>query len=130
MFSLNLCALLLANKYLITTLILFMKNIFHVTIEDANALLNNAQQRFVQVLENEMMKVEYYSPKKTDEQTPHKQNELYIIISGNSGFYRNGETIQTKIGDVIFVPAQMEHRFVNFSDDFATWVIFYGEEIY
>jgi len=29
-------------------------------------------------------------------------------------------------GDVIFAPAGIEHRFENFSDDFVTWVIFYG----
>lgn len=29
-------------------------------------------------------------------------------------------------GDVLFAPAGIEHRFENFSDDFVTWVIFYG----
>jgi uncharacterized RmlC-like cupin family protein len=29
-------------------------------------------------------------------------------------------------GDFLFVPAGIEHRFVNFTDDFSTWVIFYG----
>jgi len=29
---------------------------------------------------------------------------------------------------MLFVPAGVEHRFENFSDDFATWVIFYGPE--
>jgi hypothetical protein len=29
-------------------------------------------------------------------------------------------------GDMLFVPARMEHRFEDFSDDFATWVMFYG----
>jgi len=27
---------------------------------------------------------------------------------------------------VLFVPARVEHRFEEFSDDFATWVIFWG----
>ena len=39
------------------------------------------------------MTVEYYAPKKIDEQQPHKKDEIYIIASGNSDFYRNGETI-------------------------------------
>ena len=33
-----------------------------------------------------------------------------------------------KENDVLFVPAGIEHRFENFTDDFATWVIFYGEK--
>jgi mannose-6-phosphate isomerase-like protein (cupin superfamily) len=31
-------------------------------------------------------------------------------------------------GDVLFVPAGVEHRFEDFSDDFVTWVVFYGPE--
>jgi hypothetical protein len=31
---------------------------------------------------------------------------------------------------VLFVPAGMIHHFEKFSDDFATWVIFYGEEVH
>jgi hypothetical protein len=27
---------------------------------------------------------------------------------------------------MLFVPAGDEHRFTNFSDDFATWVFLYG----
>ncbi|MFT5765663.1 MAG: mannose-6-phosphate isomerase-like protein (cupin superfamily), partial [Saprospiraceae bacterium] len=29
-------------------------------------------------------------------------------------------------GDVLFVPAGVAHRFEKFTEDFATWVIFYG----
>jgi uncharacterized protein YjlB len=29
-------------------------------------------------------------------------------------------------GDVLFVPARMEHRFEAMSGDFAVWVMFYG----
>lgn len=107
-----------------------MKNSYHVSLDEAIKLLNKEEKRFVQVMEDGKMTVEYYAPKKIDGQQPHKKDEVYIIASGNSDFYRNEETIKCKKGDVIFVPAKMEHRFVNFSDDFATWVIFYGEEIF
>ncbi len=75
------------------------------------------------------MRVEYYAPEGEDLQTPHKQDEVYIITSGVTDFIRDGEIIACKKGDVLFVPAGMEHRFINFSEDFATWVIFYGPEI-
>ena len=32
-------------------------------------------------------------------------------------------------GDLLFVPAGVEHRFEEFSDDFAAWVFFYGPEV-
>jgi mannose-6-phosphate isomerase-like protein (cupin superfamily) len=30
--------------------------------------------------------------------------------------------------DVLFAAAGVEHRFENFSDDFAVWVFFYGPD--
>jgi len=31
-------------------------------------------------------------------------------------------------GDMLFVPAGMEHWFENFTDDLAVWVVFHGPE--
>jgi mannose-6-phosphate isomerase-like protein (cupin superfamily) len=107
-----------------------MNNPYHVSIEEAIKLLNEQDKTFVRVMEEGKMTVEYYVPKKIDTQQPHNKNEIYIIASGTTDFFRAGDTIKCKKGDAIHVPAQMEHRFINFSDDFATWVIFYGEEIY
>ena len=72
------------------------------------------------------MSVEIYRPVKTDPQTPHKQDELYVIISGTGEFLNDGKRVTFSPGDVLFVPAGIEHRFENFIDDFSTWVIFYG----
>lgn len=74
------------------------------------------------------MSVEYFAPDKADTQKPHIQDELYVVASGSGTFFRDGASIQFNKGDVLFVPAGMEHRFENFTDDFATRVIFYGEE--
>jgi len=74
------------------------------------------------------MSVEIYRPRQTDKQTPHLQDELYIIISGSGEFMNGGDRAPFSAGDILFVPAGIEHRFENFTDDFATWVIFYGPE--
>jgi mannose-6-phosphate isomerase-like protein (cupin superfamily) len=43
--------------------------------------------------------------------------------------FRNGpERHPFERGDVLFVAAGVEHRFENFTDDFAAWVFFYGPE--
>ncbi|MEO6977177.1 MAG: cupin domain-containing protein [Mucilaginibacter sp.] len=81
---------------------------------------------FVKLMEHGSMSVEVYRPVETDRQTPHLQDELYVIISGNGDFLNNGERSAFGPGDVLFVPAGIEHRFENFSADFTTWVIFYG----
>jgi mannose-6-phosphate isomerase-like protein (cupin superfamily) len=97
-----------------------------VSIENALSELNKAnEQLFVKVMEHGSMSVEIYRPVKTDLQTPHKQDEIYVIISGGGEFINNGERLTFKPGDVLFVAAGIEHRFENFTDDFATWVIFF-----
>jgi mannose-6-phosphate isomerase-like protein (cupin superfamily) len=102
---------------------------YHLTMEDAAAQLDKEKnQSFTVLLRHGTMQVEYFAPKEVDRQTPHQQDELYVIASGESRFYRAGEYIQCKKNDVLFVPAGMEHRFEDFSTDFATWVIFYGKE--
>ncbi|XUU60866.1 cupin domain-containing protein [Erythrobacter sp. HA6-11] len=72
------------------------------------------------------MTVELFRPVGTDTQTPHEQDELYIVHAGTSGFMRDGKRVSVSAGDVLFVPAGMDHRFVDFSEDFATWVVFWG----
>src|SRR6185312_9405184 len=95
----------------------------------AKALVELAGQSdalFLKVMEHGSMSVEIYRPVKTDLQSPHVQDELYIIISGSGDFLNNGKRVTFQPGDVLFVSAGVDHRFENFTDDFATWVIFYG----
>lgn len=102
---------------------------FSVSVAEAiDQLQKEKDKKFAVMLSHGSMSVEYFVPGRNDTQQPHKQDELYIIISGTSEFYRDKEIIICNKGDVLFVPAAMEHRFINASEDFATWVIFYGEE--
>lgn len=96
--------------------------------EGVRRLQEQEKLPFTVMMEHGSMSIEYFSPKEIDTQTPHKQDEIYVIIEGYATFYRNGERISCGKHDILFVPAGMEHRFENFSDDFATWVIFYGPE--
>lgn len=74
------------------------------------------------------MSLRHYAPNGHDPQTPHDQDELYVVISGTGEYVMNGERVPFEPHDVLFAPAGAEHRFENFSDDFATWVIFYGPQ--
>lgn len=102
---------------------------FKVGLEEAIAQLHLEEiSRFTRVMRHGSMSVEYYAPKIKDLQTPHTQDELYFIVSGKSLFIREKNQVKCMAGDVLFVPAGVHHKFENFSDDFATWVIFYGPE--
>ncbi len=81
---------------------------------------------FTCLMKHGSMSVEYYAPKEIDEQQPHLQDEIYVIASGNSHFFCEGEHFDCSAGDVLFVPAGAEHRFEDFTENFATWVIFFG----
>lgn len=72
------------------------------------------------------MRVGLYAPRGIDDQTPHEQDELYIIADGGGWFVKGAERVPFAPGDVLFVEAGVEHRFVDFTDDFATWVVFWG----
>jgi mannose-6-phosphate isomerase-like protein (cupin superfamily) len=72
--------------------------------------------------------VEIYAPRGTDPQTPHTRDEAYVVVQG-SGEFINGSKRETfGPGDFLFVPAGVEHRFLNFSDDLVVWVVFFGPE--
>ena len=101
---------------------------YHITQEKAIELLSKAPTEFVKVLEFGDLEIEYYQPDKIDKQTPHTRDEIYIVASGKGNFIREKDKYQVKEGDVLFVKAHEEHRFVDFSADFATWVVFYGME--
>lgn len=72
------------------------------------------------------LQVELYKPNKIDRQQPHTRDEVYVVLSG-SGFFVNGDERQPfEAGEVLFVPAGTAHRFEDFTDDFSTWVFFFG----
>ncbi len=85
-------------------------------------------ERSIEVMSHGTMVVKYYAPRGTDEQTPHTRDELYVVARGSGTFVNGDRRHPFGTGDILFVPAGMEHRFEDFTDDFGTWVIFYGPE--
>ncbi len=81
---------------------------------------------FICALAHGTMSVELYAPIAQDLQTPHLQDELYFIQSGQGELIVNGERQPFEPGMVFFVAAGVEHRFENFTADFTTWVVFWG----
>ena len=90
--------------------------------------LKENKSLFETVFEHGTLSVEIYRPSEVDLQTPHNRDEVYIVISGKGEFINGDERQKFGPGDFLFVPAYMDHRFEDFSDDFMTWVLFYGPE--
>ena len=85
-------------------------------------------ERFIELFRHGSLTVELYAPRGDDPQKPHTRDEIYVVISGSGRFQHGANETSFGPGDLLFVPAGDEHRFVDFSDDFATWVFFYGPE--
>lgn len=96
------------------------------TAEAIRKVRESVDGQYAVLLENGSMELGYYKPDGIDRQQPHEQDEIYIVQSGHGRFERGDEVIEFEAGDALFVAAGISHRFVDFSADFATWVVFYG----
>jgi len=74
------------------------------------------------------LELKLYAPKGADPQQPHTRDEVYVVVRGQGRFDDGLEVFDFAAGDALFVPAGRAHRFVEFSEDFMTWVVFYGPE--
>ena len=83
---------------------------------------------FVTLFNHGSLDIEIYRPVAVDQQTPHARDEIYVVIAGRGEFVCAGQRENFIAGQVLFAPANTPHRFENFSDDFSTWVFFYGPD--
>lgn len=99
-----------------------------IAVADALDQLRGQDSPFLELFTHGTLAIEIYKPDQIDLQQPHTRDEVYIVISGSGTFYNDGERMPFQAGDFLFVKAGLEHRFEDFTDDFATWVLFYGPE--
>jgi mannose-6-phosphate isomerase-like protein (cupin superfamily) len=59
-----------------------------------------------------------------DDQSPHTEDEIYVVQSGRATIVTDSGTAQVGPGSVIFVPALEAHRFTEILEDLAMVVIF------
>ena len=81
---------------------------------------------FVTVMQRGTVRALLSLPVSPNRQTPHVQDEVYVIVSGRGVLFHDGRRDSFEAGDFLFVAAGVEHWFEDFTDDLAVWVIFYG----
>ncbi|MFK7768865.1 MAG: cupin domain-containing protein [Mariniblastus sp.] len=99
-----------------------------LTVSYALEQLCDHSEPFKKLFGHGSLEIEIYKPDQVDNQTPHSRDEIYVIASGSGCFINGDVQHEIEVGEVLFVPAGVEHRFVDFTDDFSTWVFFYGPE--
>ncbi len=60
----------------------------------------------------------------TDPQKPHHEDEMYYVIRGRGRFRAGDEEAEVSAGSVLFVAAEIEHRFDDITEELAVLVFF------
>lgn len=60
----------------------------------------------------------------TDMQNPHKQDEVYYILSGRAKLQVESEVQLVQAGSIAFVAAHDKHKFIEIEEDLSLLVFF------
>src|SRR5260370_41032781 len=101
-------------------------DLLRIALTEAAERLVVDPEPFIVLFKRGDFSVELFAPRGTDTQQPHDQDEAYIVASGSGTFRRGKERVPFQPGDFLFVAASVPHRFEKFTDDFQTWVLFFG----
>jgi mannose-6-phosphate isomerase-like protein (cupin superfamily) len=98
-----------------------------VHLDDAKRRIPGpAGEHSVSVLQRGTLNLKLSLPVRPNQQTPHIQDEIYVIAGGRGVLFHDGRRDKFETGDVMFIAAGTEHHFEDFTDDLAVWVVFYG----
>lgn len=59
-----------------------------------------------------------------DLQRPHHEDEMYYVVRGKARFRAGEEDREVSAGSVMFVAAEVEHRFYDIKEELAVLVFF------
>lgn len=99
-----------------------------LTVAEMERRLSETGARSIAAFEHGTLLAKFYAPRGNDPQKPHTRDEVYIVVAGKGTFVAGGKRHPFGPGDFLFVPANVIHRFEDFSDDLTLWVVFYGPE--
>lgn len=60
----------------------------------------------------------------TDPQTPHREDEVYVVVAGAGAVEIAEKRNAVSAGTVVYVPRGVQHRFVDITEDLEVLVIF------
>jgi mannose-6-phosphate isomerase-like protein (cupin superfamily) len=67
------------------------------------------------------------APGAWDHQSPHEEDEVYVVMSGRATFQAGPESCPAQPGSVIYVAAHQEHRFTDIVEELRVLVLFAGK---
>ena len=79
----------------------------------------------IEPFEMDGVKLVFFAPRGSDYQTFHEEDEFYFIARGTGKLMIGDDVFDCVAGDAFFVAAKVPHHFNHFSEDFATWAVFF-----
>ncbi|MEU6862462.1 cupin domain-containing protein [Streptomyces sp. NPDC046876] len=91
---------------------------------EAERLANDGA--YLQFLHERNMSVGLYAldAGQSDPQQPHRQDEVYFVVSGRASITVGEETTTVARGSVVYVPAGVPHKFHHITEDLKVLVVF------
>jgi len=98
----------------------------HFSLEKIDHLRRRSGRPYLEFLRVDAMSLGLYTLPAggADLQGPHTEDEAYYVVRGRADFRLAGKVRSVEAGDVLFVPAGMEHRFENIADEITLLVTF------
>jgi mannose-6-phosphate isomerase-like protein (cupin superfamily) len=95
-------------------------------IEELRLRLQATNQRYLEFLRVPALSVGVYHlfAGMPDPQQPHTEDEVYYVISGQAVIRVGAEDRAVEAGSVIYVAANVEHRFHTITEDLTVLVFF------
>lgn len=101
-----------------------LQNFFHLgELQNSHLRANKRYHEFLRVA---TMSAGVYVLKagEKDLQSPHREDELYYVVSGKARMKVGGEDQALNAGSIVFVAASVEHRFYDIEEDITLLVFF------
>jgi len=92
----------------------------------AGVFVRREPNDYVEQFRNESLSVGTYSISRVgvDDPPPHHEDEIYVVTTGRATLVTPTGSETVGPGDVLFVPAEEEHRFTDVTEDLALLVFF------
>lgn len=100
----------------------------HVSTTELVEKLDAGERHYLDVLDEESMSVEIARFPNPAPKHPHREDELYYIISGSGMVHVGDERYEVGAGDLVYVEQGMEHDFFDIEEEITALVVFAGAE--
>lgn len=96
------------------------------TTADLERLREQKQKPYLEFLRADSMSAGLYvlAAGATDMQRPHHEDEMYYVVTGRARFKAGDQDQQVSAGSVLYVAAEVEHRFYDIEEELQVLVFF------